>query len=100
MICRTVSDEDMLLMVEHLSFHSFCNPLLSKVESKNINGQQMFFQRIGYFFSLFSFIFRNHQCLFIYLKVFYFLLIQIASSSLLKKWQKMVISSLWVYRGH
>lgn len=50
MICRTVSDEDMLLMIEHLSFHSFCDPLLSKLASKNINGQQMFFEMTGYFF--------------------------------------------------
>lgn len=86
MVCRTVSNEAMLLMVEHLSFHSFCNLLLSKVASKNIDEQQMVFQSIGFFFlcQKFSFVSRNHQCLFIYIKVFYFLPIQIASSSLLK----------------
>lgn len=86
MICRTVSDGDVLLMVEHLSFHSFCDPLLSKLASKNINGQQMVFSkdRIFFLYQEFSFLSRNHQCLFIYIKVFCFLLTEIASSSLLK----------------
>lgn len=45
-IYRTCNDEDALLMVEHLSAYSFCNPCWLKPASKKTDEQQTFFQMV------------------------------------------------------